>query len=138
MANSTVSAAPAASSDSFKGYVSSSFGFRGRSVPCHEFVWGSPVVLSDLRFDAARGVLSVHSSLGSLSCVVRYLPPAEVEMLCDAVAEAVSSGESVCLARVPGAAPRWFCSILPASAAPDTLQEQGALGNPRPWAGFGQ
>jgi len=125
----------------YSGYVPNTIGYKGATNP--NLKWSAPVIIESLQFYGKTkedGVFVISSpSFGSARCKTKFLADADIELLGDALAEAVESKLEVCLGRGPQSNASWFFAVLPASAAPDVLQEQGALdSNPRPWAGFGQ
>lgn len=132
------SVSTAASAAPFVGFVPSSFGFRGGVVS--SFVWGSPAVLSSLSFvgEGSSAAFVVSSpSLGSVRCMVKFLPPSEVAPLGDALAAAVASGSPVCLGRASGAAAVWFAAVLPPSEVPSASpSESPSAASSRPWASW--
>jgi hypothetical protein len=110
-------------------FTPSSYGYRGVSVT--QFAFSGELRLYGFNFDPIAGVLSVQTaSNGVIQCVLRYLPPAEVALLCDAVSAAVAQSALVRLARVPQAGPRWFCGLVLSSEH----KEPEVTTDPRPWS----
>jgi hypothetical protein len=124
-----------ADSDASCVFVPSSYGYRGGSVT--SFIFTEPLSITGFVFNAERGSLVVQSpAVGSVTCVLQYLPPAEVVQLCDAVASAVSKGVAIRLARVPQASRGWFCGIVLADTPVPTEEVFSPIADARPWANW--
>ncbi len=112
--------------------IPSSYGYRGVAVT--QFKYTDPMRIYGLNFDSVAGVLSIQTaSNGVVQCVLRYLPPAQVAKLCDAVQYAFTEKHLVCLASVPQAGPRWFCGIIHEQLTPkkkNTIHDDSST---RPW-----
>lgn len=113
--------------------IPSSYGYRGVAVT--QFKYTDPMRIYGLNFDSVAGVLSIQTaSNGVIQCVLRYLPPAQVAKLCDAVHYAFTNKHFVCLASVPQAGPRWFCGIIHSDDWEQKQQKIESESDPRPWS----
>ena len=116
-------------------FVPSCYGYRGTSVT--SFLFTEPLTLTGFVYSAERGSLVVQSpAVGSVTCVLQYLPAAEVELLCDAVASAVKKGVAIRLARVPQASRGWFCGIVLADTPVPIEEVFHPIADARPWANY--